>query len=439
MFMPEFKRILVRFITASTLLVSLASCGAPIMRSIEPQGEATNSDVAGNQVSLVTSPIAGPLYTRALTENDIIRLFGVTKATPVTRTIFEAMLRDKMKVIASDATTAARAFLDVSSASFIPEPQVLADLEAEGLPKGNITDGLLPSEYLMYLRVAHGEGRCPGVKAGSPQCPARVRDLQMSVITNQNLIINIRSTQTANSQYRNTFTLHRESEANRRVIEFFGRQLGFAGNPLKQAVIDPAIPQDCTLLESMLGSSKNLEAFLAQTVKVQPVVAAVTARQWLEVVSEETLGVIYSYGVTPFLYGRVASRSNLGSTYAADPQMTARLEQLLPNFASKSSLNCREVAQVVNVLASVPDAGVLDFTKPVPLPFDKASPQLTADELFDIFVALGNGLVNQPAAPFADTLPLADLALLDNSGVYNPENQMTVMTHRYFLELFVGR
>jgi hypothetical protein len=433
--MPTFTMKVARALAAASLLGSFAGCAA----TLEPNGEFAEDDLRTSEAALVTSPIAGPLYTKALTEDDIIKLFGVTKTKPVTKSIFEATLTSKIKIVSTDSTTAAKAFLDVDSPSFIPEPARKDALAAEGLTKDKIVDGLLPSEYLTYLRIAHGEGRCAGAKAGSALCPARVRDLQMSLINSENPIINIRSTQTTNSQYRNTFTLHRESEANRRVMEFFGKQTGFGGNPLKQAVLDPSLPDDCALLESMLGSPGNLETFLTQTVKVKPVVATVTARQWLQAVQEQTLGVTYTYGITPFLYGRVASRDNLGSTYAPDPQMTDRLEQVVPNFASRGSLNCREVAQVVNVLASVPDAGALDFTKPVPLPFDAVSPLVTVDEVFDLFVAIGNGLVNQPDAPFADTLPLSDVALLTNSGVYNPENQMTALTHRYFLDRYVGR
>jgi hypothetical protein len=70
---------------------------------------------------------------------------------------------------------------------------------------------------------------------------------------------------------------------------------------------------------------------------------------------------------------------------------------------------------------------------------NQTSLNLTADELSDFFIALGNGLTNQPGATFADTLPQSDLDALNNSGISNPENQMTSQTNLYFMNRFVGR
>jgi len=384
------------------------------------------------------APADGPLYGRALTESDISKTFGLAPNQQVTRAVFEDFMTNKLKIPAADASQAATAFLVVGSAAFIPDPQKQQDLAAEGLTVAAVQDGLSPKEYLAYLRIAHGDGKCAQAKAGSAACPAYVRDFQMSLITNQNPIFNIR-VPGPDRQYENTLTIHRESQANRQLFEYVGVSLGLGGNPLKGIEIDPNIPANCTELEGMLGSSKALENFLSQTVKVNPVVAAVASRQWANTASEVTSGVTYLYGFSPFLMGKVCSRDNLGQCYAADPNMVGRLEQLVPGALTKTSFNCREITKIVNVLASVPTTGTIDFSKPSAVPYDASSPKLTADELFDMFIALGNALTNRPNAPFADTLPRSDLALLNNSGVYNPENQMTSQVNRYFMQRFVGR
>ncbi|MEY2988999.1 MAG: hypothetical protein RJB13_2520, partial [Pseudomonadota bacterium] len=90
--------------------------------------------------------------------------------------VFENFLKNKVKVASADAKQAAKPFLNVNSYAFIPDEQKRAELDAEGLTRDKISDGLLPSEYLTYLRVAHGGGRCVNAKAGSSKCPALVRD-----------------------------------------------------------------------------------------------------------------------------------------------------------------------------------------------------------------------------------------------------------------------
>jgi hypothetical protein len=382
---------------------------------------------------------ATPLYTKALTEADISRIFGVTASQPVTKTVFENFLKNKVKVAPADATQTAKSFLSVASAAFIPDDQKRKDLAAEGLTDAQITDGLLPREYLTYLRVAHGGGRCVNAKAGSSTCPALVRDFQMSIITSENAVFNIRFASDKDSQYENTLTIHRESQANRQLFQYIGLGLGLDGNPLKKVVIDPAVPAMCSELESMLGSSPALENFLSQTVKVNPTVAQVTARQWGSRISEISNGVTYEYGFAPFLEGKLCSRINKGMCYSDDPKMTARLEQVVPGFLRKTSFNCHEIAKAVNVLTSMPAVEPLDFSKPLALPYDQTSLNLTADELFDFFIALGNALTNQPNATFADTLPQSDLDALNRSGIMNPENQMTSQTNLYFMNRFVGR
>ena len=87
----------------------------------------------------------------------------------------------------------------------------------------------------------------------------------------------------------------------------------------------------------------------------------------------------------------------------------------------------------------MPAVEPIDFSKPLAIPYDQTSLNLTADELFDFFIALGNGLTNRPNAPFADTLPQSDLDALNNSEISNPENQMTSQTNIYFMQRFVGR
>lgn len=246
---------------------------------------------------------------------------------------------------------------------------------------------------------------------------------------------------TSDIQYENTLTIHRESQANRQLFQYIGVGLGLGGNRLKKVVINPAEPAMCSELESMLGSSSALEKFLSETVKVNPTVAQVTARQWGARVSEVSAGISYVYGFAPFLEGKLCSRNRIGSCYAADPKMTSRLDQVVPGFLSKTSFNCHEIAKAVNVLASMPAVEPLDFSKPLALPYDQTSLNLTADELFDFFIALGNALTNQPGATatFADTLPQSDLDALNNSGISNPENQMTSQTNIYFMNRFVGR
>jgi len=395
------------------------------------------NETTGDQQALALA--TAPLYTKALTEAHISRIFGVSANQPVTKVEFEEFLKNKVKVAARDATQAAKPFLNVGATAFIPDEQKRAELDAEGLTRDKISDGLLPSEYLTYLRVAHGGGRCVNAKAGSSKCPALVRDFQMSIISTQNAVFNIRFASTKDSQYENTLTIHRESQANRQLFQYVGKALGLGGNPLKKVVINPADPAMCSELESMLGSSSALENFLSETVKVNPTVAQVTSRQWGARVSEITKRVRYVYGFAPFLEGKLCSRDNIGSCYAADPKMTSRLEQVVPGLFSKTSFNCHEIAKAVNVLASMPAVEPIDFSKPLAIPYDQTSLNLTADELFDFFIALGNGLTNRPNAPFADTLPQSDLDALNNSEISNPENQMTSQTNIYFMQRFVGR
>jgi hypothetical protein len=417
--------------------MACGDAGEPTLGEV-PTGPALDEGVLAKRPGGAPAPADGPLYGRALTESDISKTFGLAPNQQVTRSVFEEFLKSKMNVPAADASQAATAFLVVGSAAFIADPQKQQDLAAEGLSASDVQDGLSPKEYLAYLRIAHGDGKCARAKAGSAECPAYVRDFQMSLITNQNPIFNIR-VPGPDRQYDNTLTIHRESQANRQLFEYVGASLGLGGNPLKSIEFDPSNPSHCTELEGMLGSSGALEKFLSQTVKVNPVVAAVASRQWANTVSEITNGVTYLYGFSPFLRGKVCSRDNVGQCYAADPNMVARLEQLVPGALTKTSFDCREIAKLVNVLTSVPRTGAIDFSNASSVPYDVLSPKLTADELFDMFIALGNALTNRPNAPFADTLPRSDLGLLDNSGVYNPENQMTSQVHRYFMQRFVGR
>jgi hypothetical protein len=431
----------VRSLISFAPMLFLAACGSKTMET-QARPESLESEIGANGLQSAPDSLAvagtGPLYGRALTEADITKTFGLAANQSVTRAVFENFLKTKLKIAAADATQAAKAFLVVGSAAFIPDAQKQQDLAQEGLSNTNIADGLSPREYLMYLRVAHGDGRCPNAKAGSANCPAYVRDFQMSLITNQNGIFNVRFSG-PDSQYDNKLTVHRESQANRQLFGYIGATLRLGGHPLKGIVMDPGNAAQCSELESMLGSSAALEKFLAQTVNVNPQVAAVTARQWAATVSEVTNGVTYAFGFASFLQGKVCSRDTLGKCYAADPNMSARLVQLVPGFATKTSFNCSEIAKVVNTLTSMPAIEPIDFSKPLALPYDKSSPSFTADELFDFFIALGNGLTNRPNAQFADILPLADLQLLNSSGIDNPEYQMTSQVNRYFMQRFVGR
>jgi hypothetical protein len=421
----------------------LASCGSKTTDR-ESQAHQPNAELAvladsGEQITAVATETLAPLYTRPLTEADIERTFGVAPGKPVTRTTFENFLAKKVKIAAADATQAANAFLKFKSNAFIPDDQKRQQMLDEGFTQTSISDGLTPTEYLAYLRIAHGDGPCPASKAGSPDCPARVIDFQMSLITNQNGIFNLRTAATKDSQYDNTLSIHRESQANRQTFAYIGQSLGQGSHPLRGIVIDPNNAAQCSELQGMLGSSTALQGFLTETVGVNPTVAAVAARQWANTVTEVTKGVTYVYGFAPFLSGRICSRDTLGACYSPDPRMTKRLVQLVPDIANKTTFTCREIAQTVNTLASMPSVEPIDFSKPVALPFDQSSPNLTADELFDFFVALGNALTNRPDAPFADIIPLADLNLLNASGIANPEYQFTSQVNRYFHNRYVGR
>jgi hypothetical protein len=100
--------------------------------------------------------------------------------------VFENFLKNKVKVASADAKQAAKPFLNVNSYAFIPDEQKRVDPSAESLTKAKVSDDLLPSEYLTYLRVAFGGDRCVNAKAGSSKCPALVSDFQMSIISTQN-------------------------------------------------------------------------------------------------------------------------------------------------------------------------------------------------------------------------------------------------------------
>lgn len=393
----------------------------------------------------VPAAASSPRYDHPLTEADITRIFGLKTGQSVTQAVFETFLKSRVKVAAEDSSQAAKSFLNLGISTFMPDDLKRQALLDEGLSEANIVDGLSPAEYLSYLRIAFGGGRCPGDKAGSASCPAYVKDFQMSLISQSNAIFNIRYTGSnitaQNSQFKNVFTIHRESQANRQVFQFIGKALGFGGDPLRKIVLDPANATDCSTLESMLGSSSALETFMTEQMKVDKIVSAVTSRQWASVVQEVTNGVTYTYGIGPFLAGNVCSReaTTLGKCYEADVALATTLQRTIPGIMTKTNFSCKEIANTVNILTSMPSVEPIDFTKTPTPPFDSSSPSLSADELFDFFIALGNGLINRADAPFADTLPAADVTRLVESGVPNAEYEMTSKTNLYFVKRFVGR
>jgi hypothetical protein len=418
-------------------LTSVVGCGGDI-ESVEDSLQGDGIGEEGGEFGLATAAITASLYNRALTTADIAGMFATGPNQSITKPIMKGFLQNKVRIASADATQASNAFLAWGAASFIPDDQKRAELKAEGLNQAKVNDGLTPSEYLAYLRIAFGDGPCAGAAAGSDQCPARGIDFQMHLISLENGIFNLRTGDAQDDQYANKYTVHRESQANRQTLTHMGNILGLGGNPLKQMVIDPSNPADCADLTTMLGSATKLESFLKDKAGVIPVVARVAARQWLKVVTEVTNGVTYTYGLDPFLSGQLCSRDNIGTCYAADPAMGKRIRQLLPNIQGKTQLSCSEIATLVNVLTSMPAKEPINFAQNVAAPFDAQSPDLTVDELFDFFIALGNALTNRPDAPFADTLPLADFQLLLDSGVPNAENQFTSQVHKYFFDTYVG-
>jgi hypothetical protein len=378
------------------------------------------------------------LYQRPLTAANIRALFRVRLGQPVTRAEMVRFFTSRARINPFDARLAAVPFLDWDSGGFIPDPQRQQDLVAEGLTRFRVANGLTAREYLTYLRVAHGEGRCPGVAAGSPGCPARVRDMQLHLIVLQNLLWNIRSTATDDDppgrkyQYENKFTIHRESYANRLTFDLAGRALGQGADPLRAV----SLADRCDLLEAIFANGDALWRYLVDEVGVHPDVATVMRNQYVGVV-EPYQGQTYRYGLMPFLQGQVCSRypDKQGQCYAPDPAIHERLIALHPGFSPRDGLSCQQIKDMINVTCSFPPPG---DDPPLDPPYDDLSPEVTGDELVDFVIAMGNALTNVPGALFADIIPQADLDLLDASGVYNPENQLTSKTINHFYQLLLS-
>ena len=372
------------------------------------------------------------LYEVPLAPETIADIFGVEVDGRIGRNEMQAFLTDKVGLIPMDAAIAARSFLAFTSPSFIPCPALGAQLILEGLTPASCSEGMTPAQFLTYLRVAHGEGRCENAAAGSPQCPAKVRDFQLHLIVLQNPIFNIRSAAPQDSQYQNKFSIHRESYANRLTLEFIGRALGLPGNPLAEVVLD----DQCELLTSFLKDGESCDAFMKNEIGVIPEIATVIVHQY-EGIEESYEGQLYKYGLEAFFRGEVCSRYNLGACYEDDMALYNRILELHPGFVPADDLSCAEIKDMVNVLMSYPPS-ISDPMELFSPPFDQESPQLTGDDEVDQLIAVGNALTNRPDAPFADIIPESDLALLNESGVYNCENELTRRSITYFYDQLLG-
>lgn len=368
------------------------------------------------------------LYDVALEEGTIADLFGVEPDQPIGPAEMEAFLRDQVGIIPMDAKLAASVFGRFRSVSFIPDSEKHAALLSEGLSQAAAPDGLTPKQFLTYLRVVHGEGRCEHAAGGTEECPAKVRDFQLHLIVLQNPIFNIRSVSTQDEQYENKFSIHRESYANRMTFDFIGMALGLGGDPLRKVVLD----DQCELLISFLATGENLGEFMVDEMGVAPEVAKVVVNQYTG--TEEIYdGEVYQYGLEAFLRGDVCSRypDRQGKCYEQDMALYDRILEIHPGFAPGNDLSCVEIKDMVNVLMSYPPS-ISDPQDLFSPPFDEESPDLTADELVDIVLAIANALTNKPNAPFADIIPQRDLELLNACGVENCENQVTSKSINYF-------
>ena len=323
------------------------------------------------------------LYDLPLAPETIAEIFEVEVDGRIGPAEMEAFLADQVGLIPRDAQQTASGFLQIGSASFIPYPSLRVELMLEGLTPANCAEGMTPAQFLTYLRVAHGEGRCENAAAGSLECPARVRDLQLHLIVLQNPVFNIRSDAAEDSQYENKFSIHRENYANRLTFEFIGKAVGLPGNPLAEVVLDDR----CGLLTSFLQDGETCGAFMVNEIGVTPEIASVIVHQY-EGIEEWYEGQLYKYGLEAFLKGEVCSRyeANLGTCYEDDLGLYNRILELHPGFVPADDLSCAEIEDMVNVLMSYPprisDPTDLFSDDPTDLfspPFDEQSPRLTGD------------------------------------------------------------
>ena len=374
------------------------------------------------------------LYELAIDAESIADIFGVELQQPIGKEEMQSFLRDQVGIVPMDAGLAANGFPRWGSRSFIPDPVKQAALAAEGLTEAEVEDGLTPREYLTYLRVVHGEGRCDGAAAGSIECPAKVRDFQLHLVVLENPIWNIRSAATKDEQYENKFSIHRENYANRLSFDFIGMALGLGDNPLKKVILDDR----CDLLRAFLASEESFHEFLVERVGVHADVATVIANQYVGI-EEMYDGTLYQYGMRSFYQGDVCCRypAGEGNCYEEDMVIYDRILELHPEFVPATDLSCAEIKDMLNVIASYP-ASISDPADLFSPPFDEQSPHLTGDELVDFTIGFGNALTNMPNAPFADIIPEADLERLNECGVYNAENQLTGKTLNYFYELLLN-
>ncbi len=418
--------VILKLLIVATLVVGVTGCSTPEVLPFNAYLLELSEPI----------PVAdASLYQRPLTAGNIRSLFGVGVLQPVTGAEMKTFLQEKVGINGFDAGLASVPFLNWNSPGFIPDPQLGTELVEEGLTRFKVMDGLTAQEYLTYLRVVHGAGRCPDAQAGSADCPAQVRDLQLHLIVLQNILWNIRTGATddnsagTKNHFQNKFTITRENLANRLTFDFAGKALGQGGDPLRAVTLDDR----CDLLVEIFATGDSFLSYLVNRVGVDPDVAAVMRNQYVGVVDPEG----YQYGLDAFLQGAVCSRfpMDLGKCYEADSEIYGRLQERHPGLVFGDDLDCQQIKDMINVTTSYPPT----FTLPTPLPpFDHLSPEVTGDELVDFIIAMGNALTNMPDAPFADILPQADLDLLQGSSIYNPENELTSRTINHFYDLLLG-
>jgi len=305
--------------------------------------------------------------------------------------------------------------------------------------------GLTAAQYLAYLRVGFGDGRCGATVAGTAGCEATVANLQQALTTNLNLVFNIRTNATIDNKYENTFAINRESISYRKLFDYVAQHFGgHAHNPLRDYVLDVSSPTtaDCLKLTSMFENGATLNAYVVA--RGAPAEVGTLAQHQLDGVTEVTGRVTYYYGLFYFLRGENCSRINFDpvTCYRGDPALLPRVQarrpaMVIPASSSAYSWSCQDIAALIDVTGSLPFADAYDgVRRAAEFPFDNIDNQLTAEDVLAFVVGLGNGNINRPDAPFIDNIPAADAAMLVAAGIDNSEFEFQSRMVPHIFQLF---
>ncbi len=456
-----------RWCVLAPLLAGLAGCGAESTEG--GGGEAAGVELAREVASVTTTITTATTnyLNQVLDETAVHAFFGVGASQAITQPIVASLLTG-MGITASDAQLTmtpkvvptverksglAAEYLKYSVYYFGQQLGTQAQVQQRLTAQG----GLTARQYLPYARIGFGAGPC-STRVGTSTCPVTVSDLQTSLLKGLDMIWNLRYPSSGDNKWNNTFALHREDLAYRLVFDAIARSFGHqAHNPLRDLALDTSDPasKDCALLTSMLANGRTFESFLRTRTGMPGSLSHATGR-FLDGVTEAAVNTYtgklttYRYGLFNFLGGLNCSRLDPHDTcYVGEPLLPPYLLAARGVTPSREdgqySWTCSQIAGLIDTLVSNPYASPYEVLRtPTDFQFDPARyplagkpTALTAEDVLMFYVAIANAHVNQPGAPFADNLPVADLDALAAEGVMNPEFEFQYYTFTMVFSYFL--